>query len=313
MAKIITVTFNPTIDKTTTIDALMPEKKLRCSEPTFEPGGGGINVARAIKKMGGEATAIYPAGGYAGKFLNELMSQEGVSIKPIEIQSHTRENLIVFDKSTSLQYRFGMPGSEVREEEWQQILDIVEHSEADFIIASGSLAPGIPVDIFARIAAIAKSKNSKLIIDTSGEALKKAVDIGVFLIKPNLGELSSLVGQEEVTHEMIEMIAKDVIKRNCCQAVIVSMGAAGAMLVTESEVFHVVPPVVRRLSTVGAGDSMAAGIVLSLSRGKDLKEALRYGVAAGTAATLNPGTELCKLADVERLYKVISPASHPLT
>jgi 6-phosphofructokinase 2 len=202
-----------------------------------------------------------------------------------------------------------MPGSEVREEEWQQVLDLVEQSDADFIIASGSLAPGMPVDIYGRMAAIAKGKNSKLIIDTSGEALKKAVDIGVFLIKPNLGELSSLVGQEEVTHEMVEKIARDIIKRNCCQAVIVSMGAAGAMLVTESEVFHVVPPVVRRLSTVGAGDSMTAGIVLSLSSGKDLKEALRYGVAAGTAATLNPGTELCKLADVERLYNIISPAS----
>lgn len=306
MAKIITVTFNPTIDKSTSIDALMPEKKLRCSSPTFEPGGGGINVARAIKKLGREATAIYPSGGYSGKFLNELMNLENVPVIPVETKSHTRENLIVFDKSTSLQYRFGMPGSEVREEEWQQVLSLIENCGAEFIIASGSLPPGMPVDIFARIAKIAQHINAKLIVDTSGEALKKAVEAGVYLLKPNLAELSSLVGIDEVNHERVYDIAKDIIARKCCQVVMVSLGPAGAMLITKDEVFQAIPPVVKRLSTVGAGDSMLAGVVLSLANEKSLKEALQYGVACGTAATLNPGTELCKPEDVERLYKFIS-------
>ena len=306
MAKIITVTFNPTIDKSTSIAALMPERKLQCSEPRFEPGGGGINVARAIKKLGGEAVAIYPAGGYSGKFLNELMAREGVTVQPIETKSHTRENLIVFDKSTSLQYRFGMPGSEVLEEEWRQLLADIENSGAEYIIASGSLPPGMPTDIFGWIADIARKMNAKLVVDTSGEALKKAVDKGVFLLKPNLGELSSLVGKDEVSHESVDEIAKEIISRNCCQAIMVSLGSAGARLITKDEVIQVIPPVVKRLSTVGAGDSMVAGVILSLSRGMDLKEALKYGVACGTAATLNPGTELCKLEDVEKLYKIIS-------
>ena len=306
MAKIITVTFNPTIDKSTSIAALMPERKLQCSEPRFEPGGGGINVARAIKKLGGEAVAIYPAGGYSGKFLNELMAREGVTVQPIETKSHTRENLIVFDKSTSLQYRFGMPGSEVLEEEWRQLLTHIENSGAEYIIASGSLPPRKPTDIFGWIADIARKMNAKLVVDTSGEALKKAVDKGVFLLKPNLGELSSLVGKDEVSHESVDEIAKEIISRNCCQAIMVSLGSAGARLITKDEVIQVIPPVVKRLSTVGAGDSMVAGVILSLSRGMDLKEALKYGVACGTAATLNPGTELCKLEDVEKLYKIIS-------
>jgi 6-phosphofructokinase 2 len=306
MAKIITVTFNPTIDKSTSIAALMPERKLQCSEPRFEPGGGGINVARAIKKLGGEAVAIYPAGGYSGKFLNELMAREGVTVQPIETKSHTRENLIVFDKSTSLQYRFGMPGSEVLEEEWRQLLADIENSGAEYIIASGSLPPGMPTDIFGWIADIARKMNAKLVVDTSGEALKKAVDKGVFLLKPNLGELSSLVGKDEVSHESVDEIAKEIISRNCCQAIMVSLGSAGARLITKDEVIQVIPPVVKRLSTVGAGDSMVAGVILTLSRGMDLKEALKYGVACGTAATLNPGTELCKLEDVEKLYKIIS-------
>lgn len=312
MAKIITVTFNPTIDKSTSIAALMPERKLQCSEPRFEPGGGGINVARAIKKLGGEAVAIYPAGGYSGKFLNELMAREGVTVQPIETKSHTRENLIVFDKSTSLQYRFGMPGSEVLEEEWHQLLADIENSGAEYIIASGSLPPGMPTDIFGWIADIARKMNAKLVVDTSGEALKKAVDKGVFLLKPNLGELSSLVGKDEVSHESVDEIAKEIISRNCCQAIMVSLGSAGARLITKDEVIQVIPPVVKRLSTVGAGDSMVAGVILSLSRGMDLKEALKYGVACGTAATLNPGTELCKLEDVEKLYKIISTTASNL-
>jgi 6-phosphofructokinase 2 len=306
MPKIITVTFNPTIDKSTSIAALMPEKKLRCSEPRFEPGGGGINVARAIKKLGGEALAVYPAGGYSGKFLNELMRREGVTVHSVETKSHTRENLIVFDRSTSLQYRFGMPGSQVLEEEWRQLLTDIENSGAEYIIASGSLPPGMPDDIFGWIAEIAKRINAKLVVDTSGEALKKAVDKGVFLLKPNLGELSSLVGKEEVSHESVDEIAKEIISRNCCQAIIVSLGSAGARLITKDEVIQVIPPVVKRMSTVGAGDSMVAGIILSLSRGMALKEAMKYGVACGTAATLNPGTELCKLEDVEKLYQLMS-------
>ncbi len=312
MPEIVTVTFNPTIDKTTSIDALMPERKLRCSEPTFEPGGGGINVARAIKKLGGEATAIFPAGGYSGKFLNELMSREGVPVSVIETQSHTRENLIVFDRSTTQQYRFGMPGSHVTQEEWRKVLQVIEESNAKYIIASGSLPPGMPDDIFATIADIAKRKNARLVVDTSGTALKKAVDKGVFLLKPNLGELASLVGKEEVSHESVDQIAKDIINRSCSQAIIVSLGAAGARLITKDEVVQVIPPVVKRLSTVGAGDSMVAGVILSLSGGKTLIEALQYGVACGTAATLNPGTELCKREDVEKLYKIITRDNPPM-
>lgn len=269
-------------------------------------------MARAIKKLGGEAVAIYPAGGYSGKFLNELMAREGVTVQPIETKSHTRENLIVFDKSTSLQYRFGMPGSEVLEEEWRQLLADIENSGAEYIIASGSLPPGMPTDIFGWIADIARKMNAKLVVDTSGEALKKAVDKGVFLLKPNLGELSSLVGKDEVSHESVDEIAKEIISRNCCQAIMVSLGSAGARLITKDEVIQVIPPVVKRLSTVGAGDSMVAGVILSLSRGMDLKEALKYGVACGTAATLNPGTELCKLEDVEKLYKIISTTASNL-
>lgn len=305
MSSIVTVTFNPAIDKSTTIPALMAEKKLRCTPPIFEPGGGGLNVARAIHQLGGEALAIYPAGGYSGKFLTELMKRAGVDSDVVETKTHSRENLIVLDKSTNQQYRFGMPGSELRKEEWEELLKRVEASGAEYIVASGSLSPGIPIDIFGRLAALSRKMGSRLIVDTSGEALKKAVEVGVYMIKPNLGELSSLVGKEEVSHESIDQIARQILGEGKCEVILVSMGAAGARLVTKTDSLQIVPPIVKKLSTVGAGDSMVAGMVLKLSQGAELKYAAQYGVACGTAATLNPGTELCKKEDAEKLCRII--------
>lgn len=302
---ILTITFNPAIDKSTTVASIRPDKKLRCTAPVFEPGGGGLNVARAVRKLGGEAMALYLAGGYSGKFLTQLLEREGVPSTVIETVSHTRENLIVMDTGAGQQFRFGMPGSEVQRQEWELLLKTVEESGAKYIVASGSLPPGVPTDVFGRIASIARRMGARLVVDTSGDALKDAVDEGVFLFKPNLGELSSLVGKEEVTQEAVDDIARQVLGNGKCEAVVVSMGPRGARLITRDEVFQAIPPVVKQRSTVGAGDSMVAGIVLSLSAGNGLREALSFGVAAGTAATMNRGTELCNLPDVQRLLPMI--------
>ena len=307
MPVIITITFNPCIDKSTSVAALIPEKKLKCTPPKFEPGGGGINVARAIKKLGGEATAIYPAGGYTGKFFTQLLKQEGINTIEIETVNHTRENLIVLDDSTNQQYRFGMPGQMQHEKEWQQCLNVIEEiKDIAFIVASGSLAPGVPPDIFGRIAEIAKRKKVKFVVDTSGEALKQVAAKGVYLLKPNLGELASLVGEKEIELENVDIIARKIIYNGGAEVIVVSMGAGGAKLITKDESYHILAPPVKRKSTVGAGDSMVAGIVLGLERNKSVPEAVRYGVACGTAAIMNPGTELCKLEDVERMYALIS-------
>jgi 6-phosphofructokinase 2 len=272
----------------------------------YEPGGGGVNVARAIKKSGGQAVAIYLSGGCSGKLFRELLVKESVETIEVAAQESIRENLIVFETSTSQQYRFGMPGPFIQETEWKACLAAIEKIQrAEYIVASGSLSPGIPTDIFARIAVICRRKKIKLIVDTSGEALKQAVAEGVFLIKPNLGELSMLVGKEELNLERVDEAAKEVINNSKCEVIVVSMGPAGAMLVTKEQTMHVMPPAVKRKSTVGAGDSMVAGIVLSLSKGKNLMDAVQYGVACGTAATMNPGTELCRKEDAEHLYKLI--------
>ncbi|MFI5134082.1 MAG: 1-phosphofructokinase family hexose kinase, partial [Chitinophagales bacterium] len=180
MPKIITITFSPCIDKSTSVPQLLPEKKLQCVVPKLEPGGGGINVARAIKKLGGEAIAIFPSGGYTGKYFNHLMEKENVPSVIIEIKNETRENIIVLDESSNQQYRFGMPGTELSESEWKQCIKVIEEMPArpaggkdvEFIVASGSLPPGVPLDIYAHLAIIAKKQKAKLIVDTSGEALQ---------------------------------------------------------------------------------------------------------------------------------------------
>ncbi|MEO6843823.1 MAG: hexose kinase [Ginsengibacter sp.] len=305
MNDIITITFNPCIDKSTSVKVLKPEKKLTCTPPVFEPGGGGINVARAIKKLGGEAIAVYPSGGYSGKFLNILLEQENIPVLNIETKQHTRENMIVLDAATNQQYRFGMPGQHLSEDEWQQCLQTIEVNHSEFIVASGSLPPGVPTDILARLAKIAKKQKRKLIVDSTGEALLRAIDEGVYLIKPNLGELSAMAGAETIETNDIERLAKDLSQNGNCGIVVVSMGALGAMLISREGTYKVDAPIVKGQTTVGAGDSMVAGIVLYISQGKSLMEALQYGVACGTAATLNAGTALCNKDDVDRLFELI--------
>lgn len=308
MHKILTITFSPCIDKSTTVPELIPEKKLKCGPPKLEPGGGGINVARAIRKLGGEATAVYPAGGYTGQFFNALLEKEKIPAIVIQTENETRENIIVLETNTNRQYRFGMPGAELKAAEWRRCLEEIEKAEGvEFIVASGSLPPGVPPDIFGRIAGIARQKNARLVVDTSGEALQHAAEQGAYLLKPNLGELSALAGRERIEIGEIEKIAREVIRQGRCEVIVVSMGEAGAMLITQSDVFRAVPPAVEKHSTVGAGDSMVAGMVLAISRGRSLSEALRYGVACGTAATMNPGTELCRAEDVENLLKRMAP------
>jgi 6-phosphofructokinase 2 len=302
---ILTVTFNPCIDKSTSVDKLLPEKKLKCEKPTFEPGGGGVNVARAIKRMEGDVVAIYPAGGYSGKFLNTLIHNENIETLVVETKNHTRENMIVLETSTDKQYRFGMPGQKLEKEEWEKCLQLIDDHKSEYIVVSGSLPPGVPTDIIARIAKSAKTKNRKVVVDSSGEALKLAIEEGVFLCKPNLGELSLLVNKDKLSENEIDKAAKELVTDGKCEIVVVSMGASGAILISKNESYRAKAPDVEIKSTVGAGDSMVAGIVYSLSKGLGLKETLQYGIACGTAATLNPGTQLSHPDDVSRLLKLI--------
>mgnify|MGYP005846524153 CR=1 FL=1 len=305
--KIATLTMNPAIDKSSAVEQVVAEWKLRCEPPLYEPGGGGLNVSRAIRKLGGDSLALYAAGGLSGEMLANLLDGEGLQHEKIAIAGLTRESLTILEKSTGRQYRFGMPGPTLQEAEWQKCLEAISHllPRVDYLVASGSLPPGAPPDFYGRIAKLAKEHETRLIVDTSGEPLRLAVAEGVFLIKPNLREFAELTGQELVDEVQEERLARELAASRQSEVVVVSLGAAGVLAATAEGTERVRAPLVPIKSKVGAGDSTVAGTVLALCRGKSWREAVRFGVAAGAAAVMTPGTELCRREDAERLYEQI--------
>ena len=308
---IVTITMNPAVDKSTSVNKMVAEKKMRCSEMIAEAGGGGINVSKALKELGGESLAIFPSGGLNGKLIEKHLHALGINYKIIPIGQDTRENIVVRENDTNLQYRFVMPGAALSEQEIQSCFDLLQQLQPapEYIVASGSLPPGLPENFFARLAKIAKQINARFIIDTSGAPLQLAAKEGVYLLKPNLSELCALAGTDYLELNEVDDAALKVINQGECELMVVSMGPSGALLVTPDGHEHVPAPTVKKQSTVGAGDSMVAGMVWMLSQGRSLRETVQFGVACGTAATMNPGTQLFKKDDVYRLYNWISKNS----
>ncbi|MGN6494478.1 MAG: 1-phosphofructokinase family hexose kinase [Agriterribacter sp.] len=307
MSAIVTITFSPCIDKSVSVPALVPERKLYCSNVQLDPGGGGINVARAVKTLGGDVTAIFPAGGGRGKSFNALLKKQNVSTVSIDTVAETRENIIIFEEATTKQYRLGMPSAALNEREWRQCLQALEAIPGvQFVVVSGSVPPGVPPTVFTELANIVHKQKAKLVIDTSGVALKQALAAGVYLIKPNLAELCALTGRTTIPMGATETAAKELLLKYRCEIIVVSLGKEGAMMVTAQQTYTVKSPAVVVKSTVGAGDSMLAGLVHSLLAGKPLRDVLLYGVACGTAATLNAGTELCHKKDVDALLSIMA-------
>ena len=300
---IVTLTVNPALDKSTHFKGLVPEQKIRCDEPRYDAGGGGINVSKAISRLGGSSLAVFTSGGPMGKMLEELVSKESVEFKAIEVKTWTRESFVAVDDNTNSQYRFGFTGGKISEEESKRILETIANFDLKFLVASGSLNEGLSIDFYQKIAEIAKKSNAKLIVDTSGESLKKALEIGVYMIKPNVGELAKLIGVERLELEEVNEAAKQIIAKGGAEIVVVSLGPQGAVLVTKDSYEFVPAPNVAKKSTVGAGDSMVGGMVWALSQNKSLKEVIRWGVACGSAATMNEGTQLFKSEDAERLFE----------
>jgi 6-phosphofructokinase 2 len=311
MKKIVAFAMNPAIDKSSSVEHVVAERKLYCKPPAFEPGGGGVNVSRAIKKLGGESVLLYPAGGYTGNRLKELLDREGIDHRAVPIEGATRESLAILEESTGQQYRFGMPGPVLHDREWRRCLEELSalRPAPDFIVASGSLPPGVPSDFYGRVARRGKETGTKVIVDTSGDPLKQALQEGVYLIKPNYREFRELVGRDLKEEPQIEEEAVKMIKGGRCEILVISLGAAGALLVSKDLTRHIRPPTVPIASKVGAGDSMVAGLVLSLARGKSLGDSVLFGIAAGAAAVMTPDSELCRKEDAERLYEKMAAVS----
>ena len=300
---IVTLTVNPSVDKSTHFSGLIPEQKIRCKDPLFDAGGGGINVSKAIARLRGNSLAVFTSGGPVGEMLKDLVTKEKVTFEAIETETATRENFVAVDDNTNSQYRFGFSGDTLTDVEVEKILATIQNLKPKFLVASGSLNEGLSSDFYQKIAKIAKASDTKFIVDTSGEALKKVLETGAYLIKPNVGELAKLIGVQRLEMEEVKEAAKKIITQGGAEIVAVSLGPQGAVLVTKDEYEYVPAPNVAKKSTVGAGDSMVGGIVWALSQNKSLKDVIRWGVACGSAATMNEGTQLFKLEDANRLFE----------
>jgi 6-phosphofructokinase 2 len=305
MPGIVTFTLNPALDESTSVPRVSADQKLRCAAPRSHPGGGGVNVARAIRKLGGDPTAIFPAGGLFGDLLDALLEEEGVRRVRIPIGGCTRQNWNVREESTGREFRFCMPGPVLTPGEWRLCLDRIRDAArgASYVVGSGSLPPGAPADFYARAAAVTAQEGARFVLDTSGEPLRAALDQGVYLVKPSLQEFRELAGAGEETP--LGEAGQRMIDEGRCRVLVVSLGSGGAFWMDAARRDRVGSPAVSVASSVGAGDSLVAGIVLALSEGRAISEAVRFGVAAGAAAVLNPGTELCRVEDVERLVSLI--------
>ncbi len=307
MPAIVTLTMNPALDIATATDIIAPSTKLRCEEPRYDPGGGGINVARAVHMLGGRALAVFPTGGASGQMIQGLLGQEHVPQIAVPVAGITRESLAVVERQSGRQYRFLLPGPPLAAHDQERCFDaLAAHAAgAMFIVASGSLPPGVPDDFYARIGRLARSCGARFVLDSSGHALIGAGS-GIFLIKVSVRELGQLRGATIADEAAQEEAARAIIAEGRCEALVVSLGAEGALLATKEGCRRFPAAQVAALSSIGAGDSMLAGILVSLVRGRPLAEAVRFGMAAGAAALLRPGTELCRLEDTERLYRELA-------
>ena len=299
---IITLTVNPALDKSAHFSGLIPEQKIRCEAPLYDAGGGGINVSKAISRLEGTSLAVIASGGPSGEMIKEILHKESIAFHAIETKNWTRESFVAVDDNTNSQYRFNFPGTSISNTEKNEIICAVEGLESRYLVLSGSLREGLPVDFYQKMAKIGKQSNARVIVDTSGEALKKVLETGVYMIKPNVGELAKLIGVEHLEMEEVSDAARKIIAVGGAEIVVVSLGRQGAVLVTGDSYDFVPAPNVAKKSTVGAGDSMVGGMVWALSQNKSLKDVIRWGVACGSAATMNEGTQLFKLADAKRLF-----------
>jgi 6-phosphofructokinase 2 len=303
-SSIVTLTLSPTVDMATEVARVEPDRKLRCGPPRFEPGGGGVNVAKVVTTLGGTTVAVVAAGGPFGRILTDLLHDAPFETDIVAVAGQTRESVAVTDQSTNRQYRFVLPGPSLTSLEWDACLAAVRvHIDVmEVLVVSGSIPDGVPEDVFVALAAELTPRHVPIVVDTSGPALLAAIDAPVALVKPSVNELRLAAGRE--LHDVIDYVqsARTLLRAGKCDAAIVSMGPVGALLVRrEGPASLANAPAVRVVSTIGAGDSMVGAVSLALARGRSFEDALGDGVAAGTAAVTTPGTELCECRTVESL------------
>jgi 6-phosphofructokinase 2 len=303
VADIITVTMNPAVDISTSVERIEPVRKLRCRTEQREAGGGGINVARVIHRLGGDVLAVFLAGGVVGEQLKRLVAREQVPDLVVPIEEETRESFTVTDETTRDEFRFVLPGPSLTEDECGRALKQIElvAAKAQYLVVSGSLPRGASKNFHTQLGALARRAEARFVADASGDQLRAALAAGVFLAKPNLRELQEITEADLSDRSGQVKACRKLIHDRKASVVALTLGSSGALLVTEDQAWFSEPLPVKVVGTVGAGDSFLGALVWALHSDRSLEEALRTAVAAGSAALLTEGTRLAAVADIQRL------------
>ena len=305
MIDVLSLTMNPSLDLSTSVDRVVDTNKLRCSPEVLQPGGGGINVARVVKELGGHSRAVFPSGGYSGQRLTQLLSAEGVSFASITLPIDTRQCFSVHETSTGRDFRFILPGESLSACDAELCLAYFKNLKTAprFLVASGSLPPGVPEDFYAKLSQVAQTRSCRFVLDASGKPLARTLEAGgLFLIKPSQQELEDLLGKKLDSEAGRLQAARELVQKGATEIVVLSLGEEGALLVTRELALRAPAIPVQPLSTVGAGDSLVGGILWALSTDKSLEEAFKYGLACAAGTLLNIHSKMCSAEDVARLY-----------
>jgi 6-phosphofructokinase 2 len=305
--RILCIALNPTIDVSADVARVKPTHKMRSHNQRQEAGGGGVNVARVIAELGGNPELLIISGGAAGTLLEESLRQMPLSLQVVRTTEQTRIAFIAHEEETNLEYRFVPEGPLVSTADIDRAMAVVEAFAGDYVIASGSLPRGAPDDTYARMAEAAARNGAKFVLDTSAEPLKQALAHGgIFLVKPSIGELETAVGRT-LTHETVGDAAMALVESGRVRHVAVTLGADGALLASADGLVRLPAADVPVRSAVGAGDAFVGALIWSLSQGKPVADAFRFGVAAGAAAVMTSGAELCRKQDVHAIYAQLAP------
>ena len=303
MGGILTLTMNPTLDIGLGVERLVPGQKLRSDTVRREPGGGGINVARGIKRLGGEVCALFAGDDVMGSQLQTLLEERSVPARRVPIRGVVREGISVWVREQEALFHFVMPGPELSDDEAQRVLDAVLDQEPcpDWLVASGSLPPGVDDEFYARLARAARERDIRFVLDSHGAPLRAALRERSFLVKCNRREFAALVEADEPNAAEVRELARGLAAESDLRALVITLGADGALLTTRDDQVGFRPPRVEPQSPVGAGDSFVAACVYELAGGGTLRAAVQSGVAGAAAAVKTPGTELFDLEDYRRI------------
>lgn len=301
-ARIVTLTLNPAIDVSSEAETVVHTQKVRTRNEQIEPGGGGINVARVLHRLGADVRAIFLGGGVTGRVLDDLLARAGIGRQMIAIAEDTRLSLTVVEDSTGHEYRFVPEGPRVGAAEAKAALAAVRAAQTDYLVASGSLPRGLPADFYSEVSKAAAASGARFVLDTSGPPLRAALETGgIFFVKPSRDEFESFAGRKLSIEEVAKEAAR-LVEAGKAENVAVTLGREGAILANRDGVATSPAIAVEAQSAVGAGDSFVAGMVYGFATGRSPEQALRLGLAAGAAAVLSSGSELAKAEDLERLF-----------